>query len=111
VDFWSRGLIDRRYFKRHTWKTALEAVGVEPTRKNGIHALRRHYASTLLEGGVSIRAHADYLGHADPGFTLRVYAHLMPESEERARTVVDISLRSAIGQSSQGTADALSGQR
>ncbi|HSH58564.1 MAG TPA: hypothetical protein VK988_02775 [Acidimicrobiales bacterium] len=32
---------------------------------------------------------ADYLGHADPGFTLRVYAHLFPSSEERARKALD----------------------
>jgi integrase len=31
---------------------------------------------------------AEYLGHADPGFTLRVYAHLFPSSEERARLAV-----------------------
>jgi integrase len=32
---------------------------------------------------------AEYLGHADPGFTLRVYAHLMPSSEDRARKAID----------------------
>jgi len=31
---------------------------------------------------------AEYLGHADPGFTLRVYAHLCPASEGRARAAV-----------------------
>jgi integrase len=102
---------NRRPRYSNTTKPALEAVGVEPRRENGMHALRHYYASTRLEGGVSIRALADYLGHSDPGFTLRVYAHLMPESEERARTVVDTSLRSAIGESTQGAADALSGQR
>ena len=86
------GLLNRNYYNRHVWKPALRAAGVEPTRENGMHALRHHYASVLLEGGVSIRALADYLGHADPGFTLRTYAHLMPESEDRARTVVDASL-------------------
>lgn len=67
-----------------TWN----AVSVDPSgmvqdtkRSNGMHALRHHYASVLLDGGVSIRAVADYLGHADPGFTLRTYAHLVPNSE------------------------------
>ncbi len=32
---------------------------------------------------------AEYLGHADPGFTLRVYAHLFPSSEHRARAAID----------------------
>ena len=38
---------------------------------------------------MSIKALAEYLGHADPGFTLRTYTHLMPSSEDRARTAVD----------------------
>jgi len=84
--------LDRNYYNRHVWKPSLIAAGAEPSRANGMHALRHHYASVLLDGGVSIRAVADYLGHADPGFTLRTYAHLMPQAEDRARTVVDASL-------------------
>ncbi|HZD22844.1 MAG TPA: tyrosine-type recombinase/integrase [Acidimicrobiia bacterium] len=66
-----------------------------------MHALKHYNASTLLEGGVSIRALADYLGHSDPGFTLRGYAHLMPASEERAGTVVDVSLSAAAESSAE----------
>jgi integrase len=83
------GLIDRNHYNPYVWKPALREAGVEPTRENGMHALRHHYASVLLEGGVSIRAVAAYLGHADPGFTLRTYTHLMPTSEDRTRSVVD----------------------
>jgi integrase len=36
-----------------------------------------------------VKALASYLGHADPGFTLRVYTHLMPASEERTRQAID----------------------
>ena len=46
-------------------------------------------ASVLLDAGESVRALAEYLGHADPGFTLRVYTHLMPASEERTNRAVD----------------------
>ena len=53
-----------------------------------MHALRHFYASTLLAQGVSIKELATYLGHADPGFTLRVYTHLVPSSHERARVAV-----------------------
>jgi integrase len=92
------GPLVRGYFNVHVWKPALVAAGVEPTRANGMHALRHHYASALLEAGVSIRAVADYLGHADPGFTLRVYAHLMPEAEDRARAAIDGVLGPRVGQ-------------
>ncbi|MBQ1065993.1 MULTISPECIES: tyrosine-type recombinase/integrase [unclassified Micromonospora] len=54
-----------------------------------MHALRHFYASSLLDAGESIKALASYLGHADPGFTLRVYTHLMPASEERTRKAID----------------------
>ncbi|MBA3360017.1 MAG: site-specific integrase [Acidimicrobiia bacterium] len=90
---WQRGLIQRTYYNNQIWKPALREAGVEPTRENGMHALRHHYASVLLDGGVSIRALAEYLGHSDPGFTLRIYAHLMPDSEARARDVVDAAFR------------------
>ena len=83
------GLIHRTYYNNQVWKPALAKARVPTTRENGMHALRHHYASTLLDGGVSVRALAEYLGHSDPGFTLRVYAHLMPDSEDRARAVVD----------------------
>lgn len=86
--------INRNHFNRYTWKPALEAAGVEPTRANGMHALRHFYASVLIDAGESVRAVADYLGHADPGFTLRVYAHLFPSSENRARQALDAVLTS-----------------
>jgi integrase len=38
----------------------------------------------MLAGGVSIKELAEYLGHADPAFTLRVYAHLLPSSRDQA---------------------------
>lgn len=84
-----RGMIDRNHYNPYVWKPALVEAGIEPTRANGMHALRHYYASVLLEGGVSIRAVAEYLGHSDPGFTLRTYTHLMPTSEDRTRVVVD----------------------
>jgi integrase len=43
----------------------------------------------MLADGASIRDLAEYLGHHDPAFTLRIYAHLMPGSHERARGIVD----------------------
>ncbi|GAA0952611.1 tyrosine-type recombinase/integrase [Nonomuraea longicatena] len=59
------------------------------SRKEGLHQLRYYYASVMLAGGVSVRELAEYLGHADPGFTLRVYAHMMPGSHDRARKAID----------------------
>ncbi|MBV9650134.1 MAG: tyrosine-type recombinase/integrase [Pseudonocardiales bacterium] len=80
-------------FNRVYWQPALERVGVtNPTRADGTHALRHYYASALLDGGENIKALSEYLGHADPGFTLRTYTHLMPSSHERTRRVIDTRL-------------------
>ena len=38
----------RNYYNTHVWKPALVAVGVEPTRANGMHALRHWFASVQL---------------------------------------------------------------
>jgi integrase len=86
------GLVDASVYNRTIWKPALREAGIEANRRNGMHILRHTYASMQLEAGTSIRALAAYLGHHDPGFTLRTYTHLMPESEDRARAAIDLAL-------------------
>ena len=58
-----------------------------------MHAPRHFYASVLLDAGESIKALAEYLGHSDPGLTLKVYAHHMPSSRKRARRALGQALR------------------
>jgi integrase len=60
------------------------------TRENGSHALRHFDASTALHEGESIKALSEYLGHADPGFTLRTYTHLAEDSAERMKRAVNV---------------------
>jgi integrase len=80
----------RQTFNLMVWQPALKKAGVtQPTRADGMHALRHLYASVLLDAGESIKALSRYLGHSDPGFTLRVYTHLLPSSYERTRKAVD----------------------
>jgi len=95
--------VKSRSYSETVWKPAIVRAGIIPepekdnrgraryatTRREGIHQLRHYYASVMLAGGVSIKELAEYLGHADPAFTLRVYAHLLPSSHDRARTVIN----------------------
>ncbi|UPK75578.1 site-specific integrase [Nocardioidaceae bacterium SCSIO 66511] len=83
----------RNEFNRRVWVPALKGAEARPSRENGMHALRHYYASALLDAGENIRALSEYLGHTDPGFTLRTYTHLMPSSGERARRAIDAALR------------------
>jgi integrase len=48
-----------------------------------------------LDAGESVKALSAYLGHADPGFTLRIYTHLLPNSEDRTRRAIDKALEEA----------------
>jgi integrase len=82
----------RSFYNMQVWKRALRAAGLPADRRNGMHMLRHTYASMQLEAGTSVRALAEYLGHHDPGFTLRTYTHLMPASEDRARQAIDQAL-------------------
>jgi integrase len=84
-----RKSLNKNYFNTAIWKPALEAAAVPVSRDNGLHALRHYCASAWLEHGVSIKAVSEYLGHADPGFTLRTYTHVMPSSDGRARDAID----------------------
>jgi integrase len=84
-----RNAINRSDFNSKSWHPALTATGIARGRATGMHALRHFYASALFDAGETIRALATYLGHADPGFTLRIYTHLMPSSEDRTRKAID----------------------
>jgi Phage integrase family len=81
--------ITRTPFVQKHWHPALRKAGVPVARENGFHALRHHFASALLYDGVDIRALAANLGHHDPAFTLRVYAHLLPDAADRMRSVIN----------------------
>ncbi len=105
--------VKARSYSETVWKPALVKAGLIPepaidprgrrrystTRREGIHQLRHYYASAMLAGGVSIKELAEYLGHSDPGFTLRVYAHMLPCSNDRARAVISerFSLAAEVG--------------
>ncbi|WAX77336.1 tyrosine-type recombinase/integrase [Streptomyces sp. KMM 9044] len=99
-----RKAINRNYFNSYVWKPALAEAGViasleenapdgarvwEPSREHGYHALRHFYASEQLEAGESVVSLARWLGHSDPGFTLRKYAHFLPRAGARGSAAID----------------------
>ncbi|MFF7597262.1 tyrosine-type recombinase/integrase [Streptomyces mirabilis] len=104
------GMVWRSNFNGKEWKPALAVAGLIPSetdengkyesaREHGMHALRHFYASALLDAGENIKAVSEYMGHADPGLTLRVYAHLMPDSRARARHAIDSVFQRGSGDS------------
>lgn len=59
------------------------------------HDLRHHYASVLLAAGESVVAVAERLGHDDATMVIKVYGHLMPDSEDRTRKAIDAAWSTA----------------
>jgi site-specific recombinase XerD len=66
--------LNRDNFNR-IWRSAHDSAGIAATRENMQHVLRHTAASAWLAAGVDIRTVAEFLGHDDPGFTLRTYSH------------------------------------
>lgn len=84
--------LHKKVFTEGVWWQARTAVGVPDA---GMHDLRHFFASMLIRGGLSVKAVAKLLGHANPNITLRTYAHLWPDDEDRSRDAVDAVFRRA----------------
>ncbi|MEU8220898.1 site-specific integrase [Micromonospora taraxaci] len=80
----------RSGFNADVWNPARKAAGVPEA---GMHDLRHFYASLLIRAGMSPKVVAKLLGHADASMTLRVYAHLWPDDDDRSRQAVDDAFR------------------
>lgn len=53
-----------------------------------LHDVRHSYASAALKSGVHPKVVSERLGHADVGFTLRTYSHVIPGMDAAAATLV-----------------------
>jgi len=75
-----------------SWRLAVRAAGLVPTRDTGTHQLRHRFASLMLAGGVDIKKLSVYLGHGSAGFTLATYTHLMESADVQARKAIEAAL-------------------
>jgi len=73
-----------------TWKRLLERAGLPATTR--IHDLRHSAATLLLSRGVPIKVVSEMLGHADVSITLSVYAHVLPDMQDKAADAMDDAL-------------------
>ncbi len=55
-----------------------QKLGVRPLK---LHCARHTWATMAIQAGKNVRWVADQLGHANPAFTLKVYAHAMRDDE------------------------------
>lgn len=122
----TRDALYRDTFNNTQWKPALAEAGVIPApvielvpgkgkkpwrrtswempREEGFHVLRHTFASVVLAEAETIGQLADWLGHADPAFTLRTYVHFMPKSGKRAVAALGRLLDTAMEVEAKGSA-------
>lgn len=77
-------------FHNLIWKPAVKRIGKPDLR---LHDLRHTYASLLIAAGAPAHFVAQQMGHSDPAFTMRTYAHWF---EQNSSGVVD-QLNAAFG--------------
>lgn len=80
-------LIDNHNFIHYRWKKLLYKAELPQSIR--FHSLRHTCCVMLLSEGINPRVVADQLGHADVGFTLRVYADALSSMSNGAADVMD----------------------
>jgi hypothetical protein len=82
----------RQNGRRRVWIPALERAGIPYFRT---YDLRHTCATLLIYEGRTVNEVADHLGHADPGFTARTYAHVMRDATRRRRVSISRAIAGA----------------
>ena len=68
---------------------AQRRANVTPIRT--LHAMRHYFTSKLIEAGFNVVHIARIIGHADVALTLRVYGHIINQTEDRSNEYEKIS--------------------
>ena len=82
--------VDVSNFYKWTWKQALKRA--ELPENTTPHQLRHGTASLLLNQNVPVPVVSKYLGHANPGITMKVYAHRIDGTSGMAADGIDEAL-------------------
>lgn len=78
--------VDSTRFAARAFRPMLRAAGIEGVR---FHDLRHYTASWMISQGVPIRAVSEQLGHASSDITLRIYAEMISEMNDKLAAAVD----------------------
>ena len=77
------------HWRRRAWMPALTNAGFAYFRP---YDLRHTCATLLIYEGRTVNEVARHLGHADPGFTARTYAHVYEDAEDRRRVAIETAI-------------------
>lgn len=85
------GMIQGHNFHTRIWRPAVIRAGMPDFR---IHDLRHTAASLMIEAGAPAHFVAQQLGHTDPAFTMRAYAHWFEQKTGAVVQLVDAAFSS-----------------
>ena len=72
---------------RRSWKALCRVSGVP--KEFTFHGLRHTHITHLLAAGVDVKTVADRVGHTNPGYLLRTYAHALNEQQKKLLNVLE----------------------
>ncbi len=73
---------------RRSWKALCRASGVP--KDFTFHGLRHTHITHLLAAGIDVKTVATRVGHNNPGYLLRSYAHSLDEQQQRLVNILDL---------------------
>jgi integrase len=68
--------------------------------KASLHEWRHAQATMLILAGVSVKVVSERLGHANVGITQDLYAHVLPEMQQKAVDILQVAWEATIGKDS-----------
>jgi integrase len=71
------------------WRDVANAIGLAGVP---LHSLRHTHVSQLIDAGIDVVTISKRLGHASPGITLNVYAHLFRQDDSKAAEAINAAL-------------------
>lgn len=72
-------------FRERCWARRLKSLKI---RHRGMHQTRHTAATHMLRNGIEPHVVSKILGHSRPSITLDIYAHVIPEDQDRVRGVM-----------------------
>ena len=81
-----KGMLDSKNIINRFFKPLIKKASIGHVR---FHDLRHTFASQLIVNGIDIKYIQTQLGHASTRMTLDTYGHLLPDSNEKAISVLD----------------------
>ncbi|GMU39907.1 MAG: site-specific integrase [Chloroflexota bacterium] len=78
----------RRIFYRD-YVAIVRTAGLDHPETINWHSLRHTAASLWIKAGIDVFVVSRRLGHANPGFTMKVYTHLLPGQQRAAAAALD----------------------